>query len=120
MGKLNIIIIKEKAAAQARSGTSFLRTVFSTCFTATPIIGTITANIGTAVCGLKYPSGICIKPSPFQKTANIRTNKNAMRYGISSQIPSWHHIFINGAIVRGFFVKPFYNLICSAYSTQIR
>jgi hypothetical protein len=57
---LNIIIMKEKAAIRATSGT-FRADIFSRNFR-TPIAqnGKTIRNMTTEVAGLRYPSGICM------------------------------------------------------------
>ena len=64
MGTLYIIIVKDKAAPIANSGTCLSFNVFFNFAAAVPIIGTITAPIMAQVWGLKYPSGMCIISPP--------------------------------------------------------
>src|SRR5690242_13227409 len=60
IGTLNIMTRKLSAAKTARTGTLRVRTTRETRFEATYQVGTATAYPTAHVCGLRYPSGMCM------------------------------------------------------------
>jgi hypothetical protein len=69
-------MVKQKAAPIANTGTSFFFRFAWTFLTAAPHTGTIKATKGTAVCGLRYPSGICIDLPPQYVFLTFRVHRN--------------------------------------------
>ncbi len=72
IGILNIMITKEKAPARATSGRSFLGRTERIFTAARHHSGAMTAYIVPYVCGLRYPSGICIASGPLRPCTGYR------------------------------------------------
>ena len=60
IGTLNIMTRKHTAESSARVGACLVLTTFLTWLAASATTGTATTNPATQVCGLRYPSGMCM------------------------------------------------------------